>query len=57
MKLEVIAALQAENEIKNGEIRKLSDQIEELKRSFSTKEADLKENHEKEMQGITFSKV
>ena len=50
-KFEVIAALQAENEVKNLEIKKLGDQIEDLKLKFKIKEAELKETNEKKIQG------
>ena len=39
--MEVIAALQTENETKNSEIKRLQDEIEEGKRQFAKKEDEM----------------
>ena len=49
--MEVIAALQTENDAKDREVKGLIDEIEELKKNFNFKESELKEKNEKKIQG------
>ncbi len=53
-KLQVIAALQTENDDKDLQIRQLGEHMEELKRGFNKKQVELEEENEKKLSGKSF---
>ena len=50
----MIAALQSENDIKDSEIKKLQDNIEEVQTTFIKKELEIKEQQDLKLEGNCF---